>query len=359
MLAKIVSHETMLEERRRLTYDTQIPYIGVDGKPKAVKKKVVAGEMEVFDLAKPVGEMITTPAGLDAIVQKTVIDLELGREQVPLLYGPIYRRMEDPNFTQNVDIQPFTSAQVVFLEKMELEEVKFGTRKVGEKETVPIITYAAGFEWTEDIVLYDKTWEVSEAARAMGEAYNALLNHIHLGPIVQFAFDTANTTAWQGAIGQSFLEGVRATIRKGLVDASQDRHPDTGSVRRPTILLAHSSMRWDIEEALQRMQIGGTIYPAISQINTLIFYDGYSIKVGDILYTYPGVSPEVGYLIDPQRFFRELVKHDLRVDATEADLRRLIEKGIVGRARRGVALWPTDAVQQIALAPPPEEGVGD
>jgi hypothetical protein len=345
---RIISIEALREERRKQTVEVPVSYIGPDGKEKTVVKKIVAGEMEAFDFARPLGEMITTPAGLDQIVQKSVIDLELGREAVPLLYGPIYRKVEDPNFTQHVDITPFTYAQVVFLEHMELEEVKFGTRKVGTKDTVPIVTYAAGLQWTEDMILYDKTWEIAEANRALGEAYNALLNHIHLYPIISYAYPAKNQTA-ADTTGATYLEKLRNTIKAGLIHASQDKNTDTGAPRRPTVLLAHSSKRWDIEEALQRMQIGGTVYPAISQIDTLIFYDGWSINVGEKTYSYAGVNPGKAYLIEPQKYFRELVKHDLKIDASGADLSRLVENQIVARARRGVVASPANAVEELTL----------
>ena len=345
---KIVSFETLKEERRKQSLEVQVPYVAPTGEMRTVTKRIVNGEMEVFDFAQPLGEMITTPAGLDQIVQKTVIDLELGREAVPLLYGPIYRRVEDPNFTEHVDVAPFTSAQVVFLEHMELEEVKFGTRKVGPKDTVPIITYAAGLQWTEDMILYDKTWEVSEASRAMGEAYNALLNHIHLYPIISYNYPAKNKTAAVTSEANRILN-IRATIRQGLIDASQDKNTDTLASRRPTILLAHSSNRWDIEEALQRLQVNGTIYPALGQIDTLIFYDGYSITVGEKTYTYAGVPTDKAYLIEPQKYYRELIKHDLRVDAAGADLKRLVENAVVGRVRRGVVASPVNSVQEITL----------
>jgi hypothetical protein len=335
---KIISIETLKEERRKKTIEEKIPYV-INGEMKIVTKKMVNGEMEVLEFSKPIGEMLTTPAGLDSIVQKTVIDLELGREAVPLLYGPIYRRIEDPNFTEYVDITPFTYAQVVFLEHMELEEVKFGSRKVGPKDTVPIITYAAGLQWTEDMIEYDKTWQITEANRAMGEAYNALLNHIHLYPILSYNYPDKNKTA-ADTTGATLLERLRNTIKAGLIH---------GAPRRPTVLLAHSSRRWDIEECLQRMQIGGTVYPAISQIDTLIFYDGWSTVVGEKTYEYPGVDPNKAYLIDPQKYFRELVKHDLRIDASGADLTRLIENAIVARARRGVVASPANAVEELTL----------
>lgn len=345
---KIISIESLREERRKQTVEIDVPFILPGGRMAFVKKKIVNGEMEVLELAKPIGEMITTPAGLDSIVQKSVIDLELGRESVPLLYGPIYRRVEDANFTQFVDVAPFIAVSVVFLEHLELEEVKFGSRKIGAKDTVPIITYAAGLQWTEDMVLYDKTWQMAEANRSFGEAYNALLNHIHLYPIINFVYAAKNKTAADAA-GATLMEKLRNTIKNGLVHASQDKNTDTKSPRRPNILLAHSSRRWDIEECLQRMQVGGTIYPAISQIDTIIYYDGWSTVVGEKTYTYTGVDPNKAYLVEGQKYFRELVKHDLRIDASGADISRLVEDAIVGRARRGVIASPANAVEELTL----------
>ncbi|SFU40310.1 hypothetical protein [Alicyclobacillus macrosporangiidus] len=347
-MPKVISLETLRAQRRKGTHELRIPYVSPTGEMKTVQTRIVEGEMEVFQLTKPIGEMITTPAGLDQLVQKTVVDLQLGREQVPLLYQPIYRRIADSNLTEFVDISPLVGARVVFLQHMELEEVKFGTRVVGPKDTVPIITYAAGFEYTEDIQEWDKTWQLAELNRAMGEAYNALLNHIHLSPIITYNYPAKNKTA-ASTEGATYLEKLRNTIKQGLIDASQDKNKDTLSPRRPTILLAHSSNQWDIEEALQRQQIGGTIYPAISQIDTLIFYDGYSVTVGEKTYTYPGVDPGKAYLIDPQKYFVELVKHDLRVDASGPDLSRLVVSQIVGRARRGVYTAPANAVQELTL----------
>lgn len=348
MTYKVVSLETLREERRKQTIEEKVPYIAPGGKMEHATKRIVAGEMDVLELDRPIGEMITTASGLASVVQKVVLDLELGREQVPLLYTPIYRRVENRNFTQHVDIRPFVGARVVFLEHLEGEEVKFGDMYVGQTSTVPIITYAAGFEWTEDVVEYSQDWTMTELSRAMGEAYNALLNHLHLGPIITYNYPAKNKTAAVTTHG-TLIENIRATIKQGLIDAAKDEDHETRMRRRPTILLAHSSRQWDIEEALQRLQIGGTVYPAISQINTLIFYDGYTVTVGEKTYTYPGVDPNKAYLIDPSRYFVELVKHDLIVDAAGADLKRLIQGAIVGRARRGVVASPEKAVQEITL----------
>lgn len=346
---KVITLKNLREARRKQTIDVQVPYV-YGGELRYVPKKIVNGEMDVFELAKPIGEMITTPDGLNEVIQNTVINLELGREAMPLLYQSIYRRLEDANFTENVDIWPFIHAQVVFLQHMELEEVKFGTRKIGPKETVPILTYAAGFEYTEDMVLYDKTWERAELDRAMGEAHNALLNHIHFNPIIDFTYAAKNKTGAQTeGEGDSRVLNIRKTIRKGLIDAHKDKNAETLRRRKPSVLLAHESNRWDIEEALQRHQVSGTIYPALSGINTLIFYDGYEMTVGEKTYEYAGVDEGKAYLIEPQRYYRELIKHDLRVDATRGDLTRLVEQQVVGRARRGVIAAPANSVQELTL----------
>ncbi len=345
---KIISIESLRQEQRTRNIEQRIAYISLAGEMKTVVKKVVNGEMEIMVLNKPIGEMITTPAGLDTLVQKTVIDLELGREAVPLLYGPIYRTVSDPNLTQNVNIKAFVGTQVVFLQVLEGEDVKFGHRKVSLGDTVPIITYAAGLEWTEDLVLYDKTWEMAEANRTFGEAHNALLNHIHFSPILTYNYAAKNQTAADTS-GETAIEKLRNTIEAGLEHAAQDKNTDTKAPRKPNILLAHSSKRMRIERCLKEMQIKGTVYTELSQIDTLIFYDGWSGVVGEKTMTYAGCNTGKAYLIEGKKYFVELIKHGLQIDATGADLKRLIENGIVGRVRRGVIASPVNAVEELTL----------
>lgn len=115
---KIISIDTLKEERRHKTIEQKLPYtIGGEKNLKFVDNKIVNGEMEVLDFAKPVGEMITTPAGLDSIVQKTVVDLALGREALPLLYGPISNN-NGSEFTQFVGRKAF--CKCLLLEHAEL-----------------------------------------------------------------------------------------------------------------------------------------------------------------------------------------------------------------------------------------------
>ena len=52
---------------------------------------------------------------------------------------------------------------------------------------------------------YDLSYEIGMNSRAFGRAYNYLLNHNHLSPIIAFTYAAANKTA--AASGQGFPPG--------------------------------------------------------------------------------------------------------------------------------------------------------
>jgi len=367
---RVIALEDLKRQRTAGERTLKLPYAINDVQiATPVETKIVNGEMDVFEwpgqrpglLRKLLmesgrkvqvqgihGELITTDPNLVNLIQKSVVDQQLGREAVPLVYEPIYRRVEDRNFTEYVDIAPFVGCKVVFLSSMEMEGPNFGTRVFGTKDTVQIVTYKADFQIHEDVIEFDKTWEIDETNRAFGEAYNALLNDIHLSPILDYTYAAKNKTA-ADATGTTYLEKLRNTIINGLAHAYQDVNSTTGAKRRPTILLIAGQHRWNIEMVMGQMQVGGTIYPAVSGIDTIIYYDGWSTVVGNKTYTYDGVNAGKAYLVDPKKYFIELLKHDLITDAQTGNLHYLIAQEIVSRARRGVVSAPANAVEELTL----------
>jgi hypothetical protein len=346
---RILDTKTALEERRKQTVTDTLTY-ELNGQKKTVAKKMANGEMELMQLNRPVGEMLTSPEGLDGILQKVSLDVDFGREQVPLLYTPIYRRISNPRFPRLVPIAEFSQARAVFLEHLEGEEVKFGSRMMATGDGVPIVVYATGFDgYTVETDAFDETWRLDQFNQAIGEAYNALLNHIHLSPIVNYTYAAKNKTAAVTTSGLTYLEKIRATIRNGLKHAAQDKNNVTGAVRKPTVLLASSANQMDITDALSRMVVNGTEYSALSQITTLIFYDGWSVTVGDKTYAYGGVPANKAYLIDPSRYFIELIKQDLTIETGSPDITRLTRAPIAAYAMRGVYASPADAVEEVTL----------
>ncbi len=342
---KVYSQDTLKAERRQGTYTEKVPFV-LDGKLFEVEKKIVNGEMETLEFSRPVGEMLTSGSveQFKDLLRKVVLDVELGREQVQLLYQPIYERIQDPNLPRVLDAKWALTGTVVFTEHMEGEEVKFGRLQAEQGPVARILTYTAGFEYTKEMKDFNEAFSVEILNRAIGEAYNALLNHIHLYPILSFSYQSANQTAYQGETTDPTWVRVYKTLNKAIADAAKAKRPGT-------VLLASTANQADIEMALKGgHQIEGTVYPAISGIQSVIYYDGWETTVGKKAYTYPGVTPGEAYLIRPKRGFKELLKQDLRVEATSGDLSRLVESQIVAYAYRGVYAAVEENAQQISLS---------
>jgi hypothetical protein len=345
MAVKVYSIETLRNERRQVTYETQVPFI-LNGKEHAVTKKIVNGEMETFELTRPIGEMLQSGSlsNFKDLMKKVVLDVELGREQVPLLYQPIYERISDPNLPKLIDAKWALHGAVVFLEHFEGQEVKFGSVQAEQGPVARINTYSAGFEYTKEMKDFNDSFSVEILNRAMGEAYNALLNHIHLYPIISFNYGPNNKTAFQGQTSDPVWVRIYQTLTKAIADAAGQKRPGT-------ILLASTMDKANVEMALSGgYQYNGTVYPAVSGIESVIYYDGWSVQVGKKTYEYPGVPQGKAYLIRPRRGFKELIKKDLQIEAAGGDLSRLIEEQIVGYAYRGAYAAIEENVQEISLA---------
>lgn len=302
-------------------------------------------ELEFIDLKKSVAEMLTTSQGQMALLEKVRVDVDFGLADIPLLYGPVYDRIPGPFPGGVIQINEYTlQGNVVFLEKFEGGEVTFGTLATGVPTTASITTYAAGFEWTEDMIEFDKTWEITLNNRAFGRSYNMLLNHLHLSPIIAatysgtnlIAADTTGTTQQQKTL-ITFQNAYKAAV----LAVPQ---------RTPTVVLANEADRFQIEDALLTPvpDIQGNPLPRVP-VDTIIYYNGATITNGVKAYTYPGVTQGTCYFIYPKQRFKEFVHHDLRIDIGPSDLSRLVEGQQVGRSRRGLYADLNNSVEKLTL----------
>lgn len=307
-------------------------------------------ELPVLKLKKSLKEMISTSDGAIDLIQKVRVDVEFGQAEIPLLYQPIYDMIPGPFPGRAIQLgENLLQANVIFLEKWEGGEVQFGEMSRGVPKFVTLQTYAAAFEYTEDMIEWDSTFELEMLNRAMGRAYNYLLNHIHLAPIITYSYSTgvgSNTTVFDTTAGLDVQHKTLNTFRSAYQTAVSAKPQ-----RTPSVILASEVDRFQIEDALLapvRDPQGNPL--ARVPVDTIIYYDGATISVGNKTYTYPGVTPGVCFFIMPKFKAKEFVHHDLRVDATDDDLSRLIEAEIVGRARRGLYIDVPNSVQKIVLA---------
>jgi hypothetical protein len=302
----------------------------------------------VADLDATVGEMITTSQGAMDLLEKVRLDIDVGLADVPLLYQPLFERIDGPFPGGSVQIggDVLFDANVVFQQKFEAGEIIFGTlARTGAPTFVPIQTYAAGFEWTEDMIEFDRSYEIGMNARAFGRAYNYLLNHLHLSPIIAFTYGGGNSTAavsGNGSLQANTLVGFQNAYRTAALAVPQ---------RVPTWILANEADRFQIEDALLTPVIDGNGNPMRRvPVEGIIYYNGATLTNGVKNYTYPGVTAGTCYFITPRLRMKELVHHDLRVDVGPADISRLVEGQQVARTRRGAYMDIANSVQKVTLA---------
>jgi hypothetical protein len=301
-----------------------------------------------LELLKPVSEMITTSQGAMDLLEKVRIDIDVGLADVPLLYQPLYERIDGPFPGGSVQIggDVLFDANVVFLQKLEGEEVVFGTlARAGAPSFVPIATYAAGFEWTEDMIEFDRSYEIGMNARAFGRANNYLLNHIHLSPIIAATYSGGNLIAansGNGSLVANTLVQFQTAYRTAALAVPQ---------RVPTVILANEADRFQIEDALLTpvLDSAGNELRRVP-VDTIIYYNGATVVNGVNSFTYPGVTAGTCYFIAPKMRMKELVHHDLRVDVGPADITRLVEGQQVGRLRRGLYTDLNNSVEKINLS---------
>lgn len=345
------SIESLKEKRRKGTHESEVSFL-FNGKEEVVPKKIVNGEMEVIDIDKPFGEMMTSETSRKELIQKVVLDVELGREEVPTLYGPIYDTLTDPNFPKEFEAKWAQRGTVVFFEHLEGEEVKFGSLQAESGPIARLQGFAAGFEYTKEMELFNQMFNFEMLNKAFGEAHNALLNHLHLAPIIGHTYKPANKTAAKfvdeqgktlsSKTGAHYILSLRATLRQALKDTRKAKRPGT-------ILLANSADKEDIEEALGSMTLNATPYGATGGISDIIYYDGWETDVSRKSYAYEGVPAGKVFLIRPKRGFKELVKQGLQVQSNIGDLSRLVEAQIVGDFWRGVFAAVEENTQEITL----------
>lgn len=340
MTLKIVSRESLMVDRPKVKIpkgfklEEHLIQVGVQKQPDGTIHNVY--------------EFITTGDFGEEWLERQRYEVESGRELEPLLYEPIYTTIEDANLPRNVSVFSLGPAGVIFEEITEASEVKFATVSESTR-SVPIRHWAVGIEYTKDLVEFNEMWSVALVERQAGIAYNALLNHLHLYPIISATYAGAQATAAVTSPAESLPEAYLRTLEAAITAASTG-----GQTRRgPYILLTSTSNVFALERALRTVpQQGFDIQSsALNRIRQVIAYDGWTGVRGKKSVTYPGVSANTAYLIDTATRdldFQSFIKQDLEPTQGNPDVSRFILEQVVWDFYRGVYSAPLNAVQKIA-----------
>jgi hypothetical protein len=275
-------------------------------------------------------------------------EVDAGRDEEPLLYLPIYDVVNDANLPKNVSINRAGPGGVIFEEVFEGGEVKFS--HIGASEyTVPIRHWATGLEYSKDLVIFNELWDVPLVERQMGTAHNALLNHLHLNPIIAYSYAASNQTGANTG-GATATEDLFLTIQDAITASKTDT---TNPRRGPYVLLVSSADLFAVEMALMRVpQQGVSIQSsALDMVSAVVAYDGWSGTRGAKTVSYTGVTAGTAYLISQQyrgQDFRSFVKQELQNEGMQEDISRFLTQ-TVWDSYYGVYANPLRSVEEITL----------
>lgn len=297
---------------------------------------------------KVVYEFIGTDNFGSAWYDRQRYEVDAGRVSVPILYTPIYSETRDPNLPRNVTINKIGPGGVVLERINEGGEIKFATVE-SSSQTAEIVHYGVGLEYSKQLVAFNELWTVSIVERAVGQAYNALLNHLHFYPILSYTYAAANQTA-ANTSGASTTEDFLLTIE----DAITNSRTDTTNPRQgPYTLLISSAQATVVGKALTIVpQQGVTLRSDIlNSINNIVVYDGWTGTRGLKSTTYAGVTSGKGYLVSSQfqdQDFQSFMKQDLAEAGTQQDVSRLLTQ-MVWDTMFGVYANPLASVEEITF----------
>lgn len=332
-----------------------IPYIGV----RKVEEKPYMRLAPGFDLkaqlksSDSAGGVVYEFIGSDDFGpewrNRVTFEVDQGRSRVPILYTPLYDEIVSSDLPETQEVHNWGPGGFVFEEIVEGEEVKFG-HITSSQAAVTQRQFAVGVEYTKKLVMFNQLWQLARIERYVGEAHNALLNHLHLSPILDQTYQAANQTA-ANTSGSSTTEDWFLTIEDAIVNSQADTtNPRNG----PYALLVHPSQNFMLQRALSRVpqegfQLDSNAAQFISQI---IGYNGWTGTRGKKTVSYPGVTLGKGYLINlsyRDQDFISLVKQPLESAQGNADVSRFIREQTVWDVWLGIYANPLRAVEEITF----------
>lgn len=298
--------------------------------------------------SKRVYEFLGSDNFSDEWNQRQQFEVDAGRDEEPILYLPIYDVINDPNLPEVINLFKIGPGGVVLEQIYEGGEVKFASVS-SSTETVSIKHFGVGLEYSKDLILYNRLWDVAIVERQAGIAYSALLNNIAFSPILTYSYASSNQTAAVTS-GATDAEDILLTLEAAIVASKAD----TSNPRRgPYNLLISSADAFRVERALTRVPQQGFTQQssAINMIQNVIVYDGWTGTRGGKSTSSTGVSANKAYLIDTANRmmdFKFYVKQDFRLDGEDMDASRFMTQRIYD-CYQGAYANPLRAIEEVTL----------
>lgn len=296
-----------------------------------------------------VSEYIGNKDFAQAFITRQDYEFWAGLEEVMELWRPLYNVVQDAGLPKIIDVNVMGPAGVTLNEIFEGSEVQY-LSMAESSFTARILGYAVGVRYTKQMMMYNETWNLAEVEREVGRATRALLNHVHMNPILGFAYQAANQTA-ANTDGATIQENYLLTLEDAITNSKADTTNYRGG---PYALLVSSGNRFMWEKALTRVpQQGVELQGAVgSQIAALVEYDGWTSTMNGVTTTYSGVTSGTSYLVSlpaARRYLRSYIKQPLMRNPGDPDYSRFIVGDDIWDIHFGVYASPAGCVEEITL----------
>lgn len=278
-------------------------------------------------------------------------EFEAGLDEEPRLFGAIYDVQVNEDLPEIYQLEVASNAGYALEEVTEGASVKFAYT-TSSNRTLKIRHYATGLRYTEDFFMYNRTYMMGDHERDFGIAANALMNHIHMNPLLTATYTGSNATA-ASSTGDTLIEKIRNTISAAIQTST------TNNRRGPYALICAVADTPSLVQAITDVPQEGSDRFAPNVIGsrgvrTIVEYDGWTGAAGKKEVEYPGVTAGTAYLVSMnptlrRRYLVSRFKHDLRRREGPGDMLRFIMSEVIWDARFGVYTAPTDVIQKITL----------
>lgn len=316
---------------------------GSGERPEIFTKDMISRAAE----ALATGEMMSID-DLRAFAEQATVDVSIGMAENPTVFQHIYEEIKNDQFPRDVRVRDIIGLRAAFGIVNEGESVPIADFKFGSIETVTFKTFAAGYSISRMCEKFNEFWKLPQASKALGMAHNAILDHLHLSPIISHSY-TGKAVTNKASGGSTDLETVWLTLRAGIKDALK-RVSSHGYRLRPTIALCNSATAMDVEAAVKGLLQKGTQLGSLGQIKTVLAYDGWEGEVGGIKYEFDAPKDNEVYLIVPKTSFKSLIKEELTHLEQKGNILTLSALDVVETFTRVPVAGVADAVHKVKLA---------
>lgn len=261
----------------------------------------------------------TIPTDWQSLWDAMRIDISIRKAALGTVRENFYNIMNMPNSDKVFKATEFYPYGVVFEENNgEGQAVTQGESKGGQFESIEHLVYATGFTWTLLGELFQGSIDAQRISDAVLLGYNAKQDDLSVSPITAYSYSGTQQTAAATLSGANRQELLYLTLENAIDDLADREDPITGRniMADDLKILAHPEDARHISRVIGGLpSVNERMYPSISEITSIVGYDGETIDLRSKSVAYAGVTKGTCYLIKKNRYMNIGIKRGLTLES--------------------------------------------